>query len=321
MMPSKIDDIQLYLEDQQLIPKDPHSAFMMVVNQRLGSFWQKNKTPLSQAMQISAPQQVYFCDQENQPYYIKGEANEAQVLLCIEQEKDVTIILDHTDALYNKLEIKVHCAFNSRCRIIQYGQALEGSEISVQAKVEKDARFEAYPFYINLKATQHEWVCHLMGYKAHAAVEGGWYLNENHSLTTNVVMHHGHQDTTSRQLLKGVVDDSAFSHFKGSIYIHPEGSGSDAYQANYNLLCSANARATTEPGLDIYKEDVKASHGATIFHLTDEDLFYCRARGLSKETAKNWRILGHLNEVIHKNPHGKSATSIKNNLNQIIRSS
>lgn len=289
---------------------------MIVTSQRVGSFWKKNASPLSTKMDLEEPD-IYFCDQETQPYYISGEGK-AHLMLFIEQQKQVTIIIDRTQTSFNELDVKVHCGRQSKCTLIEYGLC-EGMT-SISAKVEEEASFEAYPFYVNTQKSEHEWVCHLMGSRAHGAVEGGWYLKGEEQLYINVLMHHLNKDTTSRQLLKGVVTDGSYSHFKGSILIGQGGSGSDAYQANHNLVCSSDARATTEPGLDIYKEDVKASHGATVCTVKDEDLFYCRSRGLSKELALQWKIRAHLQEVVDKNP----STSIQNHwqseLNRLIES-
>lgn len=101
----------------------------------------------------------------------------------------------------------------------------------------------------------------------------------------------------SRQHFKSVVKDKSRFSFEGKIYVHPEAQKTEAYQLNNNLILSDEAIANAKPNLEIFADDVKASHGATTGTLNEEELFYLRSRGLKLEEAKEWLIAGFCKEM------------------------
>ena len=92
------------------------------------------------------------------------------------------------------------------------------------------------------------------------------------------------------------------SSFEGKIYVHPEAQKTEAYQINKNLLLSESAIANAKPNLEIFADDVKASHGATMAQVDEEQLFYLQSRGLSQETARGLLIRGFIQEMVDQIP-------------------
>jgi Fe-S cluster assembly protein SufD len=103
---------------------------------------------------------------------------------------------------------------------------------------------------------------------------------------------------TSRQHIKMALQGQSKSRFEGKILVRPEAQKTEAYQINNNLLLSDTAAARTEPNLEIFADDVKASHGATVTQLQDEELFYLRSRGLTAQAAKRLLTEGFCRELI-----------------------
>ena len=101
---------------------------------------------------------------------------------------------------------------------------------------------------------------------------------------TNIV--HESPRGTSREYYKGILGDRARSVFHGRIRVAPGAQGTDAEQQNRNLLLSRDAEADTKPQLEIYADDVKCAHGATVGQLDEEAIFYLRSRGLGNEEAR-----------------------------------
>lgn len=101
----------------------------------------------------------------------------------------------------------------------------------------------------------------------------------------------------SRQHFKCVLKDQSRYSFEGKIFVHPEAQKTEAYQLNNNLILSDEAVANAKPNLEIFADDVKASHGATTGKLDEEELFYLRSRGLGLEQAKEWLIEGFCREI------------------------
>jgi Fe-S cluster assembly protein SufD len=104
---------------------------------------------------------------------------------------------------------------------------------------------------------------------------------DNHTLVDNK-----NPNCFSNQLYKGIVDDNATGVFNGKIMVEPQAQKTNAYQSNKNILLSDNASINTKPQLEIFADDVKCSHGCTVGQLDEAALFYLRARGIPKESAR-----------------------------------
>lgn len=121
--------------------------------------------------------------------------------------------------------------------------------------------------------------------------------NERVSMTTNV--QHLTGGGKSTQILKYVLDDAAQGEFFGRLLIAPDAQKTDAQQTNRNLLLSEKALMRTRPQLEIYADDVKASHGATTGQLDESALFYMQQRGLSPQTARQLLIAAFMKDVVN----------------------
>ena len=104
----------------------------------------------------------------------------------------------------------------------------------------------------------------------------------------------------SNELYKTILGDSATGVFNGKIFVRPDAQKTNAFQSNKTILLSENAIANTKPQLEIWADDVKCSHGATIGMLPEEPLFYLRARGIPKEKARALLIFAFANDLLYK---------------------
>jgi Fe-S cluster assembly protein SufD len=90
----------------------------------------------------------------------------------------------------------------------------------------------------------------------------------------------------SRELYKGLLDGRSHGVFNGKVYVHPEAQKTDGKQTNNTLLLSPDAQVDTKPQLEIFADDVKCTHGATVGRLDEMALFYMKSRGVNADTAK-----------------------------------
>lgn len=120
---------------------------------------------------------------------------------------------------------------------------------------------------------------------------------DQHTLAVHAARH-----TTSRQLFKNVLSDEASAVFDGKVVVAPGAVGTDASQANRNLLLSKKAAVHTRPRLEINADDVKCAHGAAIGRLDEDALFYLRSRGLGRMDAHEILVRGFAGEVVEKVP-------------------
>ncbi len=117
------------------------------------------------------------------------------------------------------------------------------------------------------------------------------------------IMEHVKPNCDSWELYKGVLDDKARGVFHGRIIVHPDAQKTDSKQTNDNLLISDNALVNTKPQLEIYADDVKCTHGATIGQLEKEALFYLRSRGIEAEAARSLLIYAFASEIVNRIVH------------------
>ena len=115
-------------------------------------------------------------------------------------------------------------------------------------------------------------------------------------------MHHDLPHCSSRQLFKGIAGGSARVDFYGKIIVAQDAQKTEAYQENHNILLTDGAKVDTKPQLEIYADDVKCSHGATIGRLNEEEQFYMRSCGITLEDAKVLQMISFIAPVLEKIP-------------------
>lgn len=129
----------------------------------------------------------------------------------------------------------------------------------------------------------------------------GLYLTRDEQLADHhMIVEHAQPHCASHEYFNGILDDKSKGVFHGRIYVHPVAQKTDAKQTNKNLLLSDNASADTKPQLEIYADDVKCTHGATVGQLNAESIFYLRSRGMGEDTARRMLIHAFAGEIIER---------------------
>jgi Fe-S cluster assembly protein SufD len=140
---------------------------------------------------------------------------------------------------------------------------------------------------------------HYLGGEGAESYSYGLFLADKWQHIDNFVnVDHAFPHCTSNQLFKGVLDDMSTGAFNGRILVRPDAQGTFAYQKNNNILLTDDAKMDTKPQLEIFADDVKCSHGATIGQLDDDALFYLQSRGINKREARLMLMFGFAHEVI-----------------------
>ena len=139
---------------------------------------------------------------------------------------------------------------------------------------------------------------------AHSEVRlSGIYLCSGHdNVTFDITMHHRTGDCRSWQTFNGLATGEAHCGFFGRIVIAPDAQRTEAFQENHNILLSDTARVNTKPRLEIYADDVKCSHGATVGKLNEDEQFYMRSRGIPEEEAKVLQMISFVAPVLESIP-------------------
>jgi len=132
-------------------------------------------------------------------------------------------------------------------------------------------------------------------------VLNGLYLTRGEQLADHhMIVEHTQPHCASHEYFNGILDDKSKGVFHGRIYVHPIAQKTDAKQTNKNLLLSDDATADTKPQLEIYADDVKCTHGATIGQLNNESIFYLRSRGINTDMARQMLIHAFAGEIIER---------------------
>ncbi|MBR0320869.1 MAG: SufD family Fe-S cluster assembly protein [Bacteroidales bacterium] len=142
----------------------------------------------------------------------------------------------------------------------------------------------------------------LAGEGAEANIYGAYVCGGEERVKIAVDMHHDLPHCNSRQLFKGIAGGTSKVDFYGKIIVAQDAQRTEAYQENHNLLLSDGAKVDTKPQLEIYADDVKCSHGATIGRLNEEEQFYMRSRGITLEDARVLQMISFIAPVLENIP-------------------
>mgnify|MGYP003599638790 FL=1 len=147
-------------------------------------------------------------------------------------------------------------------------------------------------------ATWHK----LNGENAQTHSYGLFLADRQQHIANFVKVDHVAPNCNSTQLFKGILDENATGAFNGRIMVHKDAQNTNAYQSNNNIILSDTARMDTKPQLEIYADDVKCSHGATVGQLDENALFYLRSRGIDAREAKLMLMFGFAHDVVKNIP-------------------
>ncbi len=163
----------------------------------------------------------------------------------------------------------------------------------------------------------------LLGEGAEANLYGAYVCGGSEKVEIAVDMHHDVPHCNSRQLFKGIAGGASKVDFYGKIIVAKDAQRTEAYQENHNILLSEEAKVDTKPQLEIYADDVKCSHGATIGRLNEEEQFYMRSRGISLEDAKVLQMISFIAPVLENIPEEAEREAValrfEENIRELIR--
>lgn len=189
--------------------------------------------------------------------------------------------------------LRVSLGVGARLEIAQVFAADAFAELTVSQSERSECRITA----AQLTAANARYRIDLNGREAESALYGFFLPVGEELCVTHIRTAHNVCDCRSESVVKGVAGGCARGEFKGMVYVAPDAQHTDARQQSRNVLLSETARILTEPQLEIYADDVKCSHGATVGLLDREAVFYMRQRGLSEAQARRLQIEGFVGDV------------------------
>ena len=166
-----------------------------------------------------------------------------------------------------------------------------------------EARYESHLLALGARLARHEIHVRFDGEGANCQLRGGYMARGGQHMDNTTVIDHAVPHCESREVYKGVLDDTARGVFQGKIIVRQDAQKTDGHQLNRTLLLSRKAEIDTKPELEIYADDVKCSHGATAGEPEADQLFYLRSRGLDHRTALALIVEGFMGELLEEIGH------------------
>ena len=244
-----------------------------------------------------------------------------RVLVIAEPHSEATVIEDHTSldegiAYFSSPVVEIYV--DDEARLTHYKVQRESEAAfhvaRTRAEVGRASIYDSTTINLGSRLGRHNINLSLRGEGSETWIDGLFFGQGEQLMDTHSLINHREPHCTSHQSYKGVLNDKSRSVFNGRIFVHQKAQKTDAYQSNKNLILSDQARVDTKPQLEIFADDVKCSHGATVGQLNEDELFYLRSRGLQTELARNLLTYGFAEQVIEK----IKVESIKRQLNSII---
>jgi Fe-S cluster assembly protein SufD len=162
----------------------------------------------------------------------------------------------------------------------------------------RDSVFKLATFGFGAQLSRHDIVAVLDGEGADCTLDGLSLMRADQHTDAHTTLEHAKPNCTSWEYFNGIFDERAHGVFTGRIIVRPGAQKTDAKQTNNNLLLSESARADSQPQLEIYADDVKCTHGATLGPMDDDQVFYLQARGMSRDAARAMLTYGFASEIL-----------------------
>jgi Fe-S cluster assembly protein SufD len=178
----------------------------------------------------------------------------------------------------------------------------------------RDSQFKHFNFTFGGKLVRNDINAELSDENIECTLNGLYIANDSQHFDNSTFIDNAKPHSVSNELYKGILDDNSRGVFTGKILVAKDAQLTNAYQNNNTILLSENARVDTKPQLEIYADDVKCTHGATVGQLDESALFYILTRGIPKEKAKSMLITAFAESVVAE----MSIPELKEEINHLI---
>ncbi|MFZ3081671.1 Fe-S cluster assembly protein SufD [Rhodoferax ferrireducens] len=247
-------------------------------------------------------------------------ASHPRVLLVAESGSAVTVIEDyaalHDGAYFTNALAEVVLAANAQVEHIRVqresGQAFHMASCAVSLGAA--SRYHSVSIALGAQISRLDLSVAQTADAAECSLDGLALIGAEHLADTHTFIDHAKPHGVSRQLHKCIVGGAAHAVFNGQVMVRPGAQKTDSAQSSRNLLLSGKAQVDTQPQLEIFADDVKCTHGATVGQLDSEEVFYLQSRGLSERVARNLLTYAFGAEVINRIP----VASLRRQLEQTV---
>jgi Fe-S cluster assembly protein SufD len=169
---------------------------------------------------------------------------------------------------------------------------------TIDVRQGRDSHYNSFSFAIGAELSRTNIYTLLGGEGCGCTLNGLYMFDRAQHGDHQTRIEHAEPNCFSREIYKGILDDESHGVFNGKVYVHPVAQKTDGKQTNNTLLLSERAKIDTKPQLEIFADDVKCTHGATIGRIDEQALFYMKSRGIAQETARKLLTYAFAAEVL-----------------------
>jgi Fe-S cluster assembly protein SufD len=231
-----------------------------------------------------------------------GAAAFPHILVIAEAGSKATIVESYSGSGFTNSAVQIVVEDNAN--LTHYRIQKESAEAfhigTTEVTVKRGSLYNATNINLGGAISRHDVDLKFAEEGGEAFVDGLYMVNGTQHADTHSIIDHQVPNCVSHQTYRGVLNDRSRAVFNGKVFVRENAHGTDAEQSNKNLLLSNEARVDTKPQLEIFNDDVKCSHGATVGQLEEEELFYLLSRGLPDTLARNLLTYGFAEAIIRK---------------------
>lgn len=206
---------------------------------------------------------------------------------------------EHADAVINALTV-VKTQAGASVEVIEITETRAAYFGTILTKEHADSRVKVTTIDLDNSYLRRNQFVSLIEQGAECNLEGIYITDADQHADNQIRMHHAVPNCASDQLFKGIAEGNSSVVFTGQIYVDKDAQRTVALQQNHNIVLSDTAKVNTRPQLEIYADDVKCNHGATVGRLDPEAIYYMRQRGIGIEAARRLQIEGFVDEIIDR---------------------
>jgi Fe-S cluster assembly protein SufD len=233
-----------------------------------------------------------------------GQAVYPRNLVVAAESSEVTVVESYAglrdDAYFTNGVTEVIVGPNARVEHIKIQRESERAFHvgTIETRQDRSSRFRSFSFALGGALARTNIYSVMAGEGSDCTMNGLYLLHETQHIDHQTRIEHAFPNCTSREVYKGILDGTSHAVFNGKVFVRPEAQKTDGKQTNKNLLLSEGAKVDTKPQLEIFADDVKCTHGATVGRLDEIGLFYLKSRGISAVRARRLLTYGFAAEVL-----------------------
>ncbi|MEL7123375.1 MAG: Fe-S cluster assembly protein SufD, partial [Bacteroidota bacterium] len=245
---------------------------------------------------------LYLQHATNQPFFFNP-----QILLSTETSSSSTIVetyYNHQSVAgtpyWGNAAVRIKVGANSQVKHYKFQTESQDAFQTTNTEVtqERDSTYSGYTFDLGGRLVRNNLSVWLKDQATHTDMYGVYLGNNQQHIDNQTFIDHAYPNCDSNELYKGILTDKAVGVFNGKVMVRQDAQKTNAFQQNSSLVLSDSAKMDTKPQLEIFADDVKCSHGATIGQLEEDSIYYLQTRGLSEERAKSLLQVAFLSEVL-----------------------